>query len=90
MRARGVIATVLTTQLTVFFNILINPIALQSIGWKYYVVFVGLLFTITLTVFFGIPKHAVMPLRRLRSLLMVKVRLFQVEIMPWMLLGDAF
>lgn len=55
-RARGLAVSQLSTQAAVFFNIFVNPIALEAIQWKYYCVYVGLLVIITLTVFFTYPE----------------------------------
>jgi hypothetical protein len=46
----------LATSVATFFNIFVNPIALDSIQWKYYLVYVGLLFIITLTIYFCYPE----------------------------------
>ena len=55
-RARGLVVGLFSTQLAVFFNIFVNPIALDAIQWKYYVVYVALLVVITLTIFFFYPE----------------------------------
>lgn len=55
-RAKGLSMCFLTTQLAVFFNIFVNPIALEAIGWKYYLVYVVILVGITLTVWFTYPE----------------------------------
>lgn len=46
----------LSTQAAVFFNIFVNPIALENIAWKYYIVYVGLLVIITATVYLFYPE----------------------------------
>ncbi|PVH79102.1 general substrate transporter [Cadophora sp. DSE1049] len=56
LRARGVTVTSFSTQLAVFFNIFVNPIALESIDWKYYIVFVGLLVVFLLNCYFFYPE----------------------------------
>ncbi|KKY28048.1 putative sugar transporter [Diplodia seriata] len=38
LRARGVAVTVATTQAAILFNTLVNPVALEAIGWRYYIV----------------------------------------------------
>lgn len=43
LRARGLSLTLFSTMVAVSFNIFVNPIALEAIGWKYYIVFVALL-----------------------------------------------
>ena len=56
LRARGVAVVSISTQAAVFFNIFVNPIALQSITWKYYVVYVVILVVILVTIFFTYPE----------------------------------
>jgi len=56
LRARGVAVTQVVTQLAVFFNIFVNPIALEAIAWKYYLVYVVILVLITLTIYFLYPR----------------------------------
>jgi hypothetical protein len=46
----------IATQSAIFFNVFVNPIALESIAWKYYIVYVGLLILITATVYFFYPE----------------------------------
>jgi hypothetical protein len=46
----------ISTQLAIFFNVFVNPIALEKIQWKYYVVYVILLVIITATVYFFYPE----------------------------------
>lgn len=42
--------------LALFFNLFVNPIALDSIGWKYYIVYIVILIGICLTVWFFYPE----------------------------------
>jgi MFS family permease len=56
LRARGVGVMFISTNLAVFFNIFINPIALEAIQWKYYLVYVILLALITTTIYFCYPE----------------------------------
>ena len=46
----------MTTQLAVFFNIFVNPIALEAIQWKYYIVYVVILIGITTVIWFCYPE----------------------------------
>ena len=55
-RARGLGMGQISTQLAIFFNVFVNPIALENIQWKYYVVYVVLLVVITATVYFFYPE----------------------------------
>ncbi|OJD32093.1 sugar transporter [Diplodia corticola] len=56
LRARGVAVTVAATQVAVLFNTLVNPVALERIGWRYYVVYVVLLVGIGATCYFFYPE----------------------------------
>lgn len=56
LRARGVVVTALFTNIAIFFNIFVNPIALGAIAWKYYIVFAVILVFITITVYFFYPE----------------------------------
>jgi MFS family permease len=56
LRARGLATTLITTQLALFFNIFVNPIALEAIAWKYYVVYCVILMVITGTVWLFYPE----------------------------------
>lgn len=46
----------ISTQTALFFNIFVNPIALDAIAWRYYLVYVGLLVIITATMYFFYPE----------------------------------
>lgn len=46
----------LSAGLAILFNTFINPIALDNIGWKYYIVFVAVLICFGLTAFFLYPE----------------------------------
>ncbi|KAK9343131.1 general substrate transporter [Lipomyces starkeyi] len=56
LRARGMASMSAATGMATFFNIFVNPIALDSIQWKYYLVYVGLLVLITITIYFFYPE----------------------------------
>lgn len=56
LRARGLGVTLISTQLALFFNIFVNPIALEAIQWKYYVVYCIILVVITITIWFSYPE----------------------------------
>jgi MFS family permease len=55
-RAKGISMALMTTQLAVFFNIFVNPIALEAIQWKYYLVYVAILIGITAVIWFFYPE----------------------------------
>ncbi|KAM0334540.1 hypothetical protein ACHAQA_001570 [Verticillium albo-atrum] len=56
LRARGTALVQLTTNLALFFNVFVNPIALENIGWRYYIVFAVILVIVTLTIYFFYPE----------------------------------
>lgn len=56
LRARGIALTQLSTYAAIFFNTFVNPIALDAIGWKYYIVFAVILVGVTLTIYFFYPE----------------------------------
>lgn len=55
-RAKGVSLCQFVTQLAIFFNIFVNPIALDAISWKFYIVYCVLLVFITANVWFFYPE----------------------------------
>jgi Sugar (and other) transporter len=56
LRSRGLTVTWTSTVLEIFFNTFVNPIALEAIGWKYYLVFVVVLVLFGLTAYFFYPE----------------------------------
>ncbi|KAM5344155.1 hypothetical protein ACJ41O_012692 [Fusarium nematophilum] len=56
LRARGIALTQLSTYVAIFFNTFVNPIALEAIGWKYYIVFAVILVVVTVTIYFFYPE----------------------------------
>ncbi|KAL2840405.1 sugar transporter [Aspergillus pseudoustus] len=56
LRIQGMALVQISTQLAVFFNIFVNPIALDAIGWKYYIVFVAILVVIIATIWVFYPE----------------------------------
>lgn len=48
--------TWVATIFAIFFNTFVNPIALENIGWKYYIVFIVMLVAFGLTAFFFYPE----------------------------------
>ncbi|KAK5116572.1 hypothetical protein LTR85_009197 [Meristemomyces frigidus] len=56
LRSRGLTVTYISVVIGIFFNTFINPIALGSIGWKYYFVFVAVLVCFGLTAYFFYPE----------------------------------
>lgn len=55
-RARGVSMCQIVTQLAIFFNIFVNPVALDAISWKFYIVYCVILVFITVNVWFNYPE----------------------------------
>ncbi|KAJ5980011.1 general substrate transporter [Penicillium waksmanii] len=56
LRSRGLMITWMSCIIAVIFNIFVNPIALEAIGWKYYIVYVVILVVYCLIVFFAYPE----------------------------------
>lgn len=56
LRARGLSVMWISTALAVFFNIFINPIALEAIGWKYYLLYVFILAGGAAVIYFTFPE----------------------------------
>ncbi|KAL8335073.1 hypothetical protein RB598_009327 [Gaeumannomyces tritici] len=56
LRARGLSVTLVTALFVLFFNTFVNPIALDAISWKYYIVFVAVLVAFVLSVYFTYPE----------------------------------
>ena len=50
------------------FNILVNPIALDAIGWKYYIVYIALLLVYGTVVFFFYPETKGLSLEQMASI----------------------
>lgn len=46
----------MATYLGIFFNVFVNPIALEAIGWKYYLVFVVIIIIGSLIIYFFYPE----------------------------------
>ena len=55
IRARGMSVFYASTSIATFFNIFVNPIALDAIGWKYYIVFAVILVLNLLVCYFFYP-----------------------------------
>jgi sugar porter (SP) family MFS transporter len=55
-RSKGIAVEQLTVRFAVFFNTYVNPIALNSIGWKYYIVYCIWILVEIATVYFFFPE----------------------------------
>ena len=55
-RAKGIAVEQLTVRFAVFFNTYVNPIALDGIGWKYYLVYCVWILIEIATVYFLFPE----------------------------------
>lgn len=55
-RSKGIAVEQLTVRFAVFFNTYVNPIALDSIGWKYYIVYCVWILVEIATVYFLFPE----------------------------------
>jgi membrane protein implicated in regulation of membrane protease activity len=56
LRSRGFTVTWITGTLAGIFNTFVNPIALESIGWKYYFVFIVFLIAFLFVAYFVYPE----------------------------------
>ncbi|KAI9929387.1 hypothetical protein ASPWEDRAFT_51998 [Aspergillus wentii DTO 134E9] len=56
LRSRGLTVTWVSTICGMFFNMFVNPIALEAIAWKYYIVFIVILLVYGLTAYFYYPE----------------------------------
>lgn len=56
LRAKGVAISQIATYGALLFNQLINPIAFQAISWKYYFVFLVILFIVLVTIYTTYPE----------------------------------
>ncbi|CEI61810.1 hypothetical protein FVEN_g2868 [Fusarium venenatum] len=56
LRSRGMSALWMIMISALIFNVFVNPIALAAIGWKYYIVYVVLLVSYGLVIFFFYPE----------------------------------
>ncbi|RHZ49034.1 uncharacterized protein CDV56_100665 [Aspergillus thermomutatus] len=56
LRSKGVALTYMCTYLALIFNQFINPIAMDAIGWKYYIVYICLLVVILINVWLTYPE----------------------------------
>ena len=56
LRARGLAVVLTSTYVALLFNVFVNPIALASIAWKYYLVFVVVLVIAFFTILFTYPE----------------------------------
>ncbi|KAI8649942.1 MFS domain-containing protein [Fusarium sp. Ph1] len=56
LRSRGLTVAWCTAVASIFFNSFVNPIALEAITWKYYIVFIVLLFLFLIVVYFTYPE----------------------------------
>lgn len=56
LRARGLALLLISTSTAVFFNIFVNPIALDAIAWKYYIVYCVILACGGLVIYFTFPE----------------------------------
>jgi MFS family permease len=56
LRAKGLAISQMTSLAMVFFNTFVNPIALEAIDWKYYFVFLAVLISMVVSVWFWYPE----------------------------------
>jgi MFS family permease len=56
LRSRGIAVVAFSTFSALFFNLFVNPIALDNIGWKYYIIYIVILIGICLTCYLYYPE----------------------------------
>ena len=56
LRSKGVTVAQFSSFAALFFNLFVNPIALENIAWKYYLVYVVLLVILCFICWFGYPE----------------------------------
>ncbi|KAL0939192.1 sugar transporter [Colletotrichum truncatum] len=56
LRSRGLTVTWCAAVVAIFINTFVNPIALEAIHWKYYIVFIVVLFLLLITSYFAYPE----------------------------------
>ena len=56
LRSRGLTVSWCSTVVAIFINTFVNPIALEAIRWKYYIVFIVMLTLLLVTVYFAYPE----------------------------------
>ncbi|TQN64738.1 Lactose permease [Colletotrichum shisoi] len=56
LRAKGLTVALMTTIGCIFFNTFVNPVALESIQWRYYFVFLAVLVAMIVSVWFYYPE----------------------------------
>lgn len=56
LRAKGLALGMNSTRVALFFNTFVNPIVLDAIAWKYYIVYCVILVIITVTIWFWYPE----------------------------------
>ncbi|KAK9324375.1 general substrate transporter [Lipomyces orientalis] len=55
-RARGLVTVYISVFSALMFNLFVNPIALESLAWKYYLVYIAILVVLTLICYFFYPE----------------------------------
>ncbi|GJC80782.1 MFS glucose transporter mfs1 [Colletotrichum liriopes] len=56
LRAKGLTVALMVSIGCIFFNTFVNPVALESIQWKYYFVFLAVLVAMIISVWFYYPE----------------------------------
>ncbi|KAB8273864.1 general substrate transporter [Aspergillus minisclerotigenes] len=68
LRARGLTVTWVASICAIFFNTFVNPIALDAIEWKYYIVFIAVLLIFGITAYFFYPETKGYPLEQIAAI----------------------
>ncbi|TXT04906.1 hypothetical protein VHUM_03989 [Vanrija humicola] len=56
LRTKGIAITMLSMSCALFFNMYVNPIALQHLAWKYYFVYIGIIIFAIVVIYFFFPE----------------------------------
>ncbi|KAL2783932.1 general substrate transporter [Aspergillus keveii] len=75
-RQKGISWVVLLSNLSLMFNLFVNPIALEDIQWRYYIVYCVILACSVVFVYFRLPETANLSLEHISAL-------FEGDFRPW-------
>ena len=67
LRSRGIAVSQMSNFGALFFNAFVNSIALANIAWKYYIVYIGLLVVICITIYFFYPETRALSLEEVAT-----------------------
>lgn len=56
LRTKGLAISLLSVSCALFFNMYVNPIALEHLAWRYYFVYIAILILAIVVIYFGFPE----------------------------------